>query len=790
MEQQSSPAGDGRIFVLDIGTRSVVGIAGHREGELFVVEAWAMEAHPRRAMIDGQIEDIEQVAKVAGLVKSRIEQQLGVTFTRVGVAAAGRALKTARSTAEADLPEGVTITPRDAYALENAAINAARLDLDSQDTAYYCVGHSVVRYLLDGYPFSTIVGHRGGKAEVEIIATFLPAEVVESLRRCMELLALEIDTLTLEPIAAMRAVIPQDLRLLNLALVDIGAGTSDIALSADGSVAGYTMATMAGDEVTEALIKKYLVDFPTAEQLKLGLAAGEAISYSDILGFEHTAEPAELAETIEPAVDTLAEVIAERIRDCNAGAPAAVFLVGGGSKTPGLCEKLEEKLSLPEKRVAAAGTQFSGKVLNEGSGLDGPEFATPVGIALTTADNAEVEGASVTINGQRVRLFTPATASVMDALLLGGYTYSDLMGRNGRPLTFALNGARTTVRGGLHTPAELLVNGKPASLATPVEKGDQIEITRAVRGTDASAEIADYARGALPLRVTLNGRTLLAGLIARVNGAIAEPDTPIKEQDAVELYLVLTVGELCEAAGIGTEGEAITVNGQPAGAATELHDGDVIICGAQAAAEAPPAEAPVQAPAGAATPEAADSTPEAATPMPAETEAETPPPASAPLPKPSAAQLEPLAESAPEPAPAPSAPSQAIEIEAKPEPIVPPEIAVQPAFAPAPEPKPEATPDPTPVPEPQPEAAPKPAPEPAPAPGRSLRVDLNGRTVVLPPKPSGEPHRLFDMLALVDIDPANPKGKVRVTVNGRDAPYLEELVSGDVVEIGWEEALS
>lgn len=85
-----------------------------------------------------------------------------------------------------------------------------------------------------------------------MVATFLPSEVVDSLYAVMQKAGLEVASMTLEPIAALNAAIPADLRLLNLALVDIGAGTSDIAVCRDGSVVGYTMATVAGDEITEA----------------------------------------------------------------------------------------------------------------------------------------------------------------------------------------------------------------------------------------------------------------------------------------------------------------------------------------------------------------------------------------------------------------------------------------------------------------------------------------------------------------------------------------------------------
>ncbi len=72
--------GEALIFILDIGTRSVTGIAGRQAGDLFEVAAWHPLPHPRRAMIDGQIEDIEQVAKVAGMVKARMEEKLGAAY--------------------------------------------------------------------------------------------------------------------------------------------------------------------------------------------------------------------------------------------------------------------------------------------------------------------------------------------------------------------------------------------------------------------------------------------------------------------------------------------------------------------------------------------------------------------------------------------------------------------------------------------------------------------------------------------------------------------------------------
>ncbi|MDL2252572.1 pilus assembly protein PilM [Ruminococcaceae bacterium OttesenSCG-928-I18] len=887
MEDQSREL----IFALDIGTRSIIGIAGRQQGDLFIVEASEQVEHPKRAMIDGQIEDIGQVAKVAEEVKNRLEEQLGTRLQRVAVAAAGRALKTCNATFKTELP-GTPITPQLVYELENSAVNEARHHLDRGDdnTQYYCVGHSVVRYAVDGYPFTTLIDHNGSEVEVEIIATFLPTEVVTSLRRCMELIGLDIDILTLEPIAAMRAVLPADVRLLNLAMVDIGAGTADIALTRDGTVSGYTMATVAGDEITEAIIRKCLVDFETAETIKLSLLDEEEVHYKDILGHEQNMPTKDILASIEVSVEMLAKVISDRIEEANGGPPMAVFLVGGGSRTPSLCEKVAEKLALEPDKVAVAGTNFSGRILNEEAGLDSPEYATPVGIALTAADEESSGGASVEINGKRVRLYTSEASSVMDALLIGGYTYSDLMGRNGRSVTFTLNGERKVVRGGQYSVAEISLNGKPAGLTSPVQNGDTIEIVPATSGEDADPHISDFANGAVPLAVTLNGSGVRAGLLAFLNGTPVTPETPIGELDDVEISEIATVGDLCRNYGVSTDLPSLTRNGNPTAADTELRQGDAIST-RQASSEPEPAEPKPEIPPAVetqtaseatespvsalqnidtntaspppeeqdvaentaasvdreapsqGTPEetaaglsvgedgnpqenmeqAGDTSPAAASET-AQAPSNTLSPPSMPLETPDdtdimEADAHPLTDSTNEgegattsELPTEKAPAEeelpVQEEEAKPPPmdsasredeetsepattaIDPPENEAQEVLENTEnEEEREAAPDPEP---PRERESTTPVPEIQQTnslPGSSLRIELNGRMVVLPPKAGGSSHFLLDMLPLVDIDPNNPRGKVLIRRNGAEAAYLDELVSGDSVEIRWEEDL-
>ena len=101
------------VFGLDIGTRNVVGTVGYKTENEFVVVAQYMLEHETRAMLDGQIEDIDQVAGAVSLVTHRLEEASGRRLTRACVAAAGRALRTelGRSTLELSAPEIVIGNP-------------------------------------------------------------------------------------------------------------------------------------------------------------------------------------------------------------------------------------------------------------------------------------------------------------------------------------------------------------------------------------------------------------------------------------------------------------------------------------------------------------------------------------------------------------------------------------------------------------------------------------------------------------------------------------------------------
>ena len=424
-----------KLFALDIGTRSVVGIIlEESEGRHEVIDILIRE-HEERSMLDGQIHDVLSVSQIISEIKSKLESVHG-PLRKVCVAAAGRALKTERAKAAVNIEGKPMFSKHDILHLELSAVQLAQAAVaGAKDTEnshhYYCVGYSVLYYQLDGEEIGSLIDQRGNEASVDIIATFLPKVVVESLLSALDRAGLEMEALTLEPIAAINVLIPPSMRRLNVALVDIGAGTSDIALTDSGTVIAYGMVPVAGDEITEAVSDEFLLDFPLAEKAKRQLQQQESITFTDILGFESEIGKKDAISRISPSIDRLAEAIGDEIlRLNNYKSPKAVMLVGGGSLTPELPKRLAEKLNLPENRVAIRGLDAISSV-SFASHIDkGPELVTPIGIAIA-AKKSPVQYHTVYVNAQPVRLFEVSKLTVGDCLLAAGIKMNKLYGKPG-----------------------------------------------------------------------------------------------------------------------------------------------------------------------------------------------------------------------------------------------------------------------------------------------------------------------------------------------------------------------
>ncbi|MFC2729483.1 MAG: cell division FtsA domain-containing protein [Centipeda sp. (in: firmicutes)] len=582
------------VFALDIGTRSVIGIvAEQREGLLHILATERME-HKTRAMLDGQIHDVPQVAAIIREVKRRLTERTGA-LSSAAVAAAGRALYTMTAEAEQDVTG--TITPAQQRDLDFAGVQAAQKKLAHSHTVddptrYYCVGYSTIRYTLDGNDLKTLVGQRGRHAQATVIATFLPRQVVDSMQSALRETHLEMRALTLEPIAGINVLIPPTMRHLNLVLVDIGAGTSDVAITRGGSVIAYGMVPMAGDEITEAISREYLLDFNIAEDIKRKAADGQDVSFTDILGMKLSLTAEQVVTAIRPGVEHLANAIAKQILELNGEPPQAVMLVGGGALTPMMPELVAAALGIPEARVAVRQPEEVDGVAELPAELHAPDAVTPLGILKIASINT-LHFLAVWINDIEYSLFNFRELNVSDALLAAGISLRKYNGRPGMGLMITVNGERRSFPGTMGTLAQITIDGKSASLDSSIHDDCRIKLVAGENGTQPEIRLSEIIGTVDSYTVSLNGEETAVTANILINDSVPEGDPILRDGDVIVSRRERTLGEVLRAANLPPTGRRIsytlngearrfstqphiTLNDAPAPLSTMLHEGDVI----------------------------------------------------------------------------------------------------------------------------------------------------------------------------------------------------------------------
>ena len=540
------------VFGLDIGTRNVVGTVGYQtDDKEFVVTAQYVREHETRAMLDGQIHDIGRVAKTIKEVKDELEKQTGQPLEEVCIAAAGRVLKTVTTHVEYEYAQESVVTGEDVHTLDLLGIEKAQEALkEVNDTSYkfYCVGYSTVKFFLNDEVFISLEGHKANKIGEDIIVTFLPEDVVDGLYAAVGQAGLSVANMTLEPIAAINVAIPENYRMLNIALVDVGAGTSDISITRDGSIIAYGMIPHAGDELTEVIVQHFLVDFNMAESIKLQSTTSDTVTYKDIMSIEHTIPAQDVWDVAAPVVDNIAQEVSAKIRELNGDKTvSACFVVGGGGKIHGFTEKLAEDLDLPEERVALRGEEVLGDVTFEQEDIKkDPLLVTPIGICLNYYEQRN-NFIMVRFNGERIKLYDNNRLTIVDAALQAGFSNDELFPKRGTPINFTVNGVAKLVRGEAGEGAVVTMNGKPASINTPLEPNSEIIIEPSTAGEAAEYKISqldEYNHSVITF--VINGRKVSCPRFVQVNGRLEPEDYSIRENDVIETRNYYTVRQIAQ----------------------------------------------------------------------------------------------------------------------------------------------------------------------------------------------------------------------------------------------------
>ena len=565
------------VFGLDIGTRSIVGTVGYKEDDKFVVVAQKVKEHETRAMLDGQIHDIEKVGNSIRKVKEYLEEQIGRKLTDVCIAAAGRVLETSNSHAEVEFEEEHTITKEGVYALNSLAIEkayASFMERNQTQQKFYCVGNSVVNYYLNDFQISNLENHKARKIAVELIATFLPDEVVDGLNKAVEMAGLQVSNMTLEPIAAIQVAIPERFRLLNIALVDVGAGTSDISITKDGSIIAYGMIPIAGDSLTEAIAMQCLTDFYVADQMKQDSTQNDIVTYEDIMGIKQNIPTKELDAIMEPVLEEMTTRVSDKIKELNGGkSVSAVFVVGGGGKVNGYTQRLSDKLGIQAERVALRGKEVMQKIEFLDTSIEKDSLlVTPIGICLNFYENNN-NFVFVSFNGEKVKLYDNKHLTVTDAAIQAHFPNDGFFPKRGKELNFTVDGVKKIVRGEVGEGAQILVNGKPANIHTRINKEDIIYVEESTAGEPACMEINQLPESKGSLVVEINQKNVYLPKFASVNGRLESEFYKIQDGDEIEFLKYYTVEQILRFMDISADTyNTYYVNNNKAGMETKVYE--------------------------------------------------------------------------------------------------------------------------------------------------------------------------------------------------------------------------
>lgn len=536
------------VFALDIGTRSVVGILLKNTNEKVEFVDLECVEHQERAMLNGQIHNAPLVSNVINKVKTNLEKRNNIMLSKTSVAAAGRTLVTTKEFIEEEFSEEKFVSKKDITRLKLKCVHKAQQQLkndaiENEYNNYYSVGYSVIRNFLDDVELGNLEGQKGKKIGVEIVAAFLPKMVLESLKYVVEDNDLILENLTLEPIAAINAIIPSTMRKLNLALVDIGAGTSDIAISSEGTINAYGMVPIAGDEITEKISEDYLLDFNEAERIKRLINFQQEIEYTDVLGFTNTLSKEEILSSIELTSSSFAEEIAKTILSLNGKPPQAVILIGGGSLTPDMNKKIALNLGLPENRVAVQKAKSISYIENLPMEYQGPEYITPIGIALTNRNDSNLGFIQITVNDQPVSVLNLGENTAFDGILSAGISTEKIYPRPGTAKTIKINGKVKIIPGSPAKPSEIYINGEKGNIDDPIQPEDVIKFIPGEDGKDAQININELLPESKDIIINFKEHNLPFEIM--INGVeTVNYDQELLDNSNISIRLIDSIGEV------------------------------------------------------------------------------------------------------------------------------------------------------------------------------------------------------------------------------------------------------
>jgi cell division protein FtsA len=342
--QKSKASEDAKYIVaLDIGTEFVKALVGRIKDEEVEIIGVGRAHQQLSDMQAGAIADIASVVANCDQALAQAEEQAGVSARTAVIGIAGELVKGTTTTVRVtrkqpdkalDLVEVEKIIKLVQQRAEEKAKKQLAWELGGKEVVVRLVNSALVGIEIDGYKVTSPIGFQGRDVVVQLYTAFAPMIHIGALERTAQQLDLDLLAVAAEPFAVARSVIGNDANAsMSAILMDVGGGTTDIAVINDGGVQGTKMFGIGGRAYTRAIEREMNVSFTQAEDLKIGLSTNQA--------------PQAKVPTIEGALNKTLDVWINGVElalgefDKLDNLPNRIFLCGGGSSLDLLTDKLE-----------------------------------------------------------------------------------------------------------------------------------------------------------------------------------------------------------------------------------------------------------------------------------------------------------------------------------------------------------------------------------------------------------------------------------------------------------------
>lgn len=345
-KSRSGKKDDNYLVALDIGTEFVKALIGRIDPESSTVEIVGVgRAHQGLTdMQAGAIADIAAVVENCDQALNQAEEQAGVSVRTAIIGIAGELVKGTTTTVrvarkDATKPLDIAEMERIINLVQDRAQEKAKQqlawELGGKEVEVRLVNSALVSIEIDGYPVTNPIGFQGKDVEVQLYTAFAPMIHIGALEKTAQELDLDLLAVAAEPFAVARAVIGNNPnQSLNAILMDVGGGTTDIAVINDGGVQGTKMFGIGGRAYTHSVERDMGIDFEKAEELKVGLSTNKiAVS-------QRPAVEKALGKTADVWLGGIELALSEFTKLDHL--PHRMFLCGGGASLDILMDRLQE----------------------------------------------------------------------------------------------------------------------------------------------------------------------------------------------------------------------------------------------------------------------------------------------------------------------------------------------------------------------------------------------------------------------------------------------------------------